>query len=333
MMRQHYSLFTLLALLLATGLASCSSDSFKVDGKLEQLDGNMVRVAFRGDSGIVDLEVNVDDKGQFTVEGAASQPAIVTVSTRRGEPLAMMVAVNGDRLKVTGDASNATGIKVKGNKVNEEWQLFRDEHKAFYSDPNPSRLDASIEKYVREHPDDILSTILLIADYSNYTDRDKVDKLLKGIHAEARPESLASLLTSNPAGRKSKITPRLMSLTLIKHGGNFEEIKLTGHTTLITLWANPPKDRQILNQKLKGIDPDIHLLDVLAESDTLRWHKAIAGESRQHYWAPGGPLEQGIQLLGINSMPWYAVLDTTGLVIYSGPNLDTAITTATRQHQ
>ena len=121
-----------------------------------------------------------------------------------------------------------------------------------------------------------------------------------------------------------------MTLTLFKHGGGFEEINLAKHVTLITLWANPQTDRQTINQKLQGLNPDIHILDVLAESDTLNWHKTIAGESRQHYWAPGGPLEQGIQLLGINSMPWYAVVDSTGLVSYSGPNLDTALKTTAK---
>jgi hypothetical protein len=35
-------------------------------------------------------------------------------------------------------------------------------------------------------------------------------------------------------------------------------------------------------------------------------------------------LEQGIQLLGITSLPWYAVTDSTGMVIYSGPSLEQA---------
>ena len=68
----------------------------------------------------------------------------------------------------------------------------------------------------------------------------------------------------------------------------------------------------------------VNVIDILAESDTLRWHQTIADEGWPHYWAPGGPLEQGIQLLGITSLPWYAVTDSTGLVIYSGPNFNEA---------
>ena len=76
-------------------------------------------------------------------------------------------------------------------------------------------------------------------------------------------------------------------------------------------------------------DGKAHLVDILAESDTMRWYKTIAGEDWPHYWAPGGPLEQGVQLLGITSLPWYAVADSTGLIIYSGPNLNEAMNKVT----
>ena len=74
----------------------------------------------------------------------------------------------------------------------------------------------------------------------------------------------------------------------------------------------------------------MRVIDVLAESDTLRWHQTIAGEEWVHYWAPGGPLEQGVQSLGITTLPWYAVSDSTGLIVYSGPNLNEAMSKVIR---
>lgn len=322
----------LLLLLFIAVLASCSSDSFKIEGNIENLEGGAVKVVFRGDSGVVDELVNLDKKGRFSFEGVTAQPVIVNLVNSHNEPLATVVACNGDHIKVKGDASKPMSIKVKGTRLNEDWQLFRDEHAAFYTDPNPSRLDAAIEKYVREHPDDLLSTVLLMADYSNYSDRGKIEKMLKGIEAEARPESLTQAFPSDLKGRKGIILPRLMTLTLVKQGGKFEEIKLTDRITLISLWANPQKERKTLIDKLQGLDESIRVIDVLAESDTLRWRQTIAGDPDrwQHYWAPGGPLEQGIQLLGITSVPWYAVTDSTGMVTYSGPDLNAATQAATR---
>ena len=317
---------SLLTLLVVT-LASCSSDGFKIDGNLSNLDGGAVRVVFRGDSGLVDEWITLDKKGHFTCEGASSQPVIVNVSNQHGETLATLVAATGDHLKIKGDAGKAMGVKMKGNRLNEDWQLFRDEHTAFYTDPNPSRLDAAIEKYVGQHPDDMLSTVLLVADYSDYSDHDKMARLLKSINAEARPESLTRAFLGNPLGRSRANLPRLMTLTLVKHNADFEEITLTGHPSFISLWANPQNNRNELITKLQGMDPKVQFIDVLTEGDTLRWHRTIADDPAawKHYWAPGGPLEQGIQLLGITSMPWFAVTDSTGLVTYSGPNLNHAL--------
>ena len=322
--------FISLLLILTALLASCSSDEFKIDGNIVNLNGEAVRIVFMGDSGIVDELAEVDKKGHFSFKGTSSVPVFVSVLNPRGEAMAMLVATNGDHLKLKGDAGKTADIKTGGNRINKEWQLFRDEHAAFYADPNPSRLDDAIEKYVREHPADMLSTVLLMADYSDYSDQDKVDKMLKSIEIQARPESLTQAFKNDPNGQKRKLLPRLMTLTLWKHGGSFDEIKLTGHTSLISFWANPQTDRMSLINKLKTLDADIHVIDVLAESDTLRWHQTIAADPKgwQHYWAPGGPMEQGIQLLSFNSLPWFAVTDSTGLVTYSGPDITAALQAA-----
>ena len=167
----------------------------------------------------------------------------------------------------------------------------------------------------------MLSTVLLLADYGNYSDRAKVDKMLKSIDAKARPESLTQAIMDKKSNAN---LPRLMTLTLWKHGGTFEEVKLTDAVTFLSMWGLPPKDREALRAGIKDMnesaDSDIRIIDILTESDTLRWNQSIMGEDWKHYWAPGGPVEQGIQLLGITSLPWYAVTDSTGLVVYSGPN-------------
>lgn len=313
-------------LALAVAMAACTNDSFKIDGKFTNLDGAAVRVVFMGDSGVCDEWMTADKKGKFEFKGHAAQPALVTLLNQRGETLAMLVAANGDHLKVQGDAHKAADIKIKGNRLNEDWQLFRDEHKAFYA--NPSRLDAAIEKYVREHPEAMLSTVLLLADYSDYSDRDKVNTLLKGIDDKARPASLMQAF--GIIQRDIRLTghlPRLMTINLMAHGGTFEEIKLTNQISLIHLWANRQENRQALIDKLQGIGEDIKVIDILAESDTIQWYKTIATdpEGWKHYWAPGGPLERDIQLLRFTSVPWFAVTDSTGLVTYSGPSVDAAL--------
>lgn len=316
-----------LLLSLTMTMASCSGDSFKIDGKLANFDSGMVRVIFPTDSGMVDEWVNVDNKGKFSYKGAVVDPVIVSLLDSRSHLLVMLVATNGDHIKVKGDAAQPKTIKIKGSKVNEDWQLFRDEHAAFYTDPNPSRLDAAIEKYVREHPADLLSTVLLMADYSDYSDVDKINAMLKGIDVKVRPGSLVQSFEGRSMNAQTSRLPRIMALKLVKHGGDFEDVSLVDRMTLISFWANPQDNRSALINKLNQVGEGIRVIDVLTESDTLRWHQTIAADPKEwkHYWAPGGPMEQDVQLLGIKSLPWYAVTDSTGLVTYSGPSLDAAL--------
>ena len=316
-----------LLLSLTMAMASCSGDSFKIDGKLANFDSGMVRVIFPTDSGMVDEWVNVDNKGKFSYKGAVVDPVIVSLLDSRSHLLVMLVATNGDHIKVKGDAAQPKTIKIKGSKVNEDWQLFRDEHAAFYTDPNPSRLDAAIEKYVREHPADLLSTVLLMADYSDYSDVDKINAMLKGIDVKVRPGSLVQSFEGRSMNAQTSHLPRIMALKLVKHGGDFEDVSLVDRMTLISFWANPQDNRSALINKLNQVGEGIRVIDVLTESDTLRWHQTIAADPKEwkHYWAPGGPMEQDVQLLGIKTLPWYAVTDSTGLVTYSGPSLDAAL--------
>ena len=319
-------LYYLMLLVLAAITASCGGNEFKIDMDIANVGGQGVKVIFRGDSGVVDDWATTEKKGRFSYKGSTGNPVIVGLFGRNNTPLAYVVADKGDHIKVKGDAASPATIRVKGSRVNEDWQLFRDEHADFYKDVNLSRLDAAIEKYVREHPTDMLSTVLLVADYSDYTDRDKVKKLLQSIDTKARPASLTESLATISNYKRVPL-PRLMTLKLVKHGGDFQDITLTGGVSLISLWASPQQERNALIQKLAGLDAGISVIDVLAESDTLQWHKTIAEDpdAWKHYWAPGGPLEPGIQLLGITSIPWYAVTDSTGMVTYSGPDINAAI--------
>lgn len=327
-MKMKYLQYLALLLTLTVAMVSCSGDGFKIDGDITNIEGDALRVIFATDSGMVDEWVNIEKNGKFSYRGNVSEePVIVSLLDKRSHLVTMLVASSGDHIKVKGDATKAISVKVKGTKLNEDWQLFRDEHAAFYTDPNHSRLDAAIEKYVREHPADMLSTVLLMADYSDYSDGDKIKQMLKGIDVKARPASLVQSFEELPESVQRKHLPRIMSLKLVKHGGNFEEISLVDRMTLLSFWANPQDNRSALIGKLNGAGEGIRIIDVLTESDTLRWHHTIADDPKewQHYWAPGGPLEQGVQMLGITSMPWYAVTDSTGLVTYSGPSVDAAI--------
>ena len=145
-------LYYLMLLVLAAITASCGGNEFKIDMDIANVDGQGVKVIFRGDSGVVDDWATTEKKGRFSYKGSTGNPVIVGLYGRNNTPLAYVVADKGDHIKVKGDAASPATIRVKGSRVNEDWQLFRDEHADFYKDVNLSRLDAAIENMCASIP-------------------------------------------------------------------------------------------------------------------------------------------------------------------------------------
>ena len=329
MNRRFSPAIVLLLGMMALLAASCSGSGFKVDGELEGMHNPRVRIAFMTDSGVVDewVEMKQDGKFQYRYRQHVEDPVLITLMGMNSAVLCHAVVQDGDHISFKGDASKPTAVKASGNDLNERWQLFRDEHAAFYGDPNHSRLDASIEKYVRENPNDMLSTVLLMADYGDLTSRDKIEGMLNAINIKARPASL--LRSFKTQATTSQRTPRLASLQLW-HKGAIEQVPLLGHTTLFYLWVNNDDNRQSIVQSLKSLAQQagdkVTIADVKIAADTLRWSQTIAADSAtwKHYWAPGGPGWSAFRQLEINMVPWFVVTNNDGTVAYAGADVQQA---------
>jgi len=309
---------------------SCTSNSFKLDGSIDQLESPNIRIVFANDSGIVD-EYITPQKGQFSFKAKISAITLVSILDSHNNLLAQAIAEPNSHIKLHGSADKPTSIKISGNDLNEQWQLFRNEHEAFYADPNPSRKDATIEKFIRENPDNLLSTVLLIADYSNLSDNIKVNELLQSIHTEAKPIALTrtyqALIKSQQLNNKNRI---LTSMRLVQLGGKHIELATTGRISLLYFWKQPSNNRTHQTQQLKTLtqqtNQQIHIADILIDGDTIRWGNSVKSDSAlwQHYWAPLGPLDNSLKPLHITSCPSFAVIDSAGHIAYCGIHIEEA---------
>ena len=62
-------LYYLMLLVLAAITASCGGNEFKIDMDIANVDGQGVKVIFRGDSGVVDDWATTEKKGRFSYKG------------------------------------------------------------------------------------------------------------------------------------------------------------------------------------------------------------------------------------------------------------------------
>lgn len=64
----------MIVVLLVAMLSSCSSNEFKIDGNIANLNDGVVRIVFHGDSSIVDELIDLDEKGRFSFKGCQHSP-------------------------------------------------------------------------------------------------------------------------------------------------------------------------------------------------------------------------------------------------------------------
>ena len=242
--------------------------------------------------------------------------------------IAHFVMENGDHTQLRGDLNDVYGIEIKGSDVNERWYKFIKDHRAEYDEFNHATLDASIEKYAAENPSDLLSTLLLIVDYSQLNNQQKMKGLLAKIDKDAKPAWLMKAY-ERLVERRPKSAGRINSILLLEDNGEFGSLSTnTAKATLLYLWVNSSSHNNEMSSITKWAEefPDKHQLqicDIYIDPDTVSWRSYTQrdGSTWRHFWAPEGPLNNQIKGLAVTSTPLYVVTDSLGNVTYNGSDI------------
>ena len=307
-------------------LAGCDGNHFKVSADLEGLNNENVRVVFVGDSGLTDVWMPAHE-GKLRFKGASAERTLLTLLNKDGAVMAMLAVVNGETLQLAGDVKSPAEWQVKGSSVNERWWQFKKENAALYA-AHDTRLDAAIEKYAEQHPDDELSAFLLLCDYGTLQQNAaRVGKLLSKMAPEARPATLLQALDEVlTVTRQAKV--KLSALLLYNRAKrDFESLDLLQRVSLLYLWTNRQPDRpahvRLLRDLWQKSEGRVHIADINTEADTTMWQSTLLADSSrwQHYWAPGGPQDMALRIVNMSSTPLYIVTDSVGNQVYRGADV------------
>ena len=77
-------------------------------------------------------------------------------------PKAAFYAERGDKIKITGEGSDPYSWNISGNRLTEEWNVWRLDNKTVLSSGDYSKINTAVEKYVKANQDNPLSTLLLL---------------------------------------------------------------------------------------------------------------------------------------------------------------------------
>lgn len=318
----------LLVLLGFSTIFTCCGNHFSVQGQIAGLGNQNIHVIFASTAGVNDF-YTMTKNDRFELKGEAGDWTVVAIFDGQNQPLATLVFNKGDNLKIKGDMTQRHNLRVEGNDLNEEWYQFRAEHASQYRDGNPEGRDTAIEKYVKGNPSNILSTVLLLFDYSQLNNKAKIDRMLAKLEPDAKP---SALLTSYTAlmGKKRKPVTTLLPLVLLESKGDFSTYSpTTSQASLLYLWnVDTGHSTAIASMKqLAGsFGSRLQVGDICLEPDSMVWQSIVKRDATtwRHYWAPEGPLNRQLINLDIRFTPHFVVTDSLGNICYNGNRLHEA---------
>lgn len=318
---------TLCLLLAATLLSGCSS-SFSIKGNIEGLGDQNMRVVYATAQGVQESWVKVK-ANRFEVKGKVDGPTLVTLVDVTARPIARFVLDEGDDVKVRGNCSDIYRLECKGPKLCEQWMQFHTDNATLYQSSQTDKINQLIEQYAAAHPDDELSTVLLLFDYSRATQPQLLDKQLAKLSDKAKPQALLDIWKRLQKATEAARAPQVGSMVMLASNGSYEALNPTlGRFTLMWLWTPAPEHSQQVEQlkQLQQSAKGLQVADVLMEPDSAMWRPTLRNDATtwHHFWAPEGPMNTALKPLGITSVPCFVVLDSRGKVLYHGSDLNQA---------
>ena len=308
-------------------LAACSdTEQFRVNGTIAGKPNLNLRVAYWAD-GAFHQQITAARNGEFEFFASASQPAMVEIFDYEYRPLARLYAANGETFTVEVDRDKPYSAVVEGNVVSERWSAFtRDNADVLAAGGDGA--DSIVAQYVAAHPDDVVSTLLLVTLYDASRRPLRADSLLGLIDPKARPSALTdgfNLLLRRTLGadtlaelryadrRDSVATFRAadsrLSLIVFDRAGDFRRDSVI---PALERLAKRHKNLRLLEIDLEPYGSALKAYG----SDTLAWPVGRV---------PGGLGADALQRAGVHSDPTFLLVDTAGHALYRGPYLRPAL--------
>lgn len=316
-------------LALATlALAACSSDSFRLEARIDGLGTQNIQIIYATSEGVQSEWVTAENN-RISYEGYAPELTVLQVLDSNSQLIARMAVKNGDKLKFRGAMNSPMAIEFKGSDASEEWSAFLKENIELINTGNQPMLDLAIEKFIRENPDNVVSTLLLLFDYGSLSNTKAVDEMLDGIDDDAKPLFLINTYQMLRNERnKSEADKHFFMFDLYESTGKWSTFRASGHSfSLLWLWSRDDANHRAVADSIKQLAKTygkrLQVADVLVDGDTTVWRSTFKADSTNwvHFWAPGGPNGKYMSAVSTFTTPRYMLVDSLGVYHYRGESV------------
>ena len=318
--------FAFLILLFLPLLACSDSEQFRVNGTIEGKPTMNLRAAYYADGAFHNLITAVRE-GEFEFYGKASQPALLEITDYEHRPIARLLVVNGETYTVKIDPATQFGIDISGNDANVRWSAFlRKNAEALNDNPNNA-----VARYIAEHPDDIVSTLLLITTFDASTDALRADSLMAMIAPQARPSNIAeayNYILQRLVG--DSVFGEVLPLKYVNRDDSlcsFNPAKQKYSLIVLSRTDNTFRADSILpalrRMHKNYFGKKLAILDFSLDADAHEWKRATNLDSAgwNQGWAAGSVAAMGIERLGVPRTPFFILCDSSGQQLFRGGRL------------
>lgn len=330
------ALLTLL-LLLVFGL-SCTRNEFNVDVTLSDDHADhytFLYFASDPEKGWIVENIVTPEKGKLRMEGLTRNPTVVVIFGPGRRVASLLYAERGDKLHGEAPESFPATWKFRGNELSERLTGWISGNAALIRDGSATaQLDAAVGEYVKAHPEDPASTLLLLFFFDRNSDEPGFRRLWGTLRGEAAKE-----VWSNLAGRVDMLTftgkftssPGEMVVKSYENGA--DTLRIGSKPLLLYFSRTGMTGREEDIKALRRIsdswiDSSARVIaEVSLDTDSSSRAWAVRRDSLRkavHAWLPLGFSDSVAVKLGIGSLPAFIVYDAAGKEIYRGTDREKA---------
>lgn len=315
---KHKFLHLLSAVACLLSLAACGdNETFTIEGTV---DGNAtinLRFVYYSDNNLVRGLTAARD-GKFEYKGSVSAPTIIEILDNDYRPLGRLFVANGDRIECHLTRNAPNDIKVSGSDISSRWAKFLNDNSSALATPHANDL---VARYVSDNPDDIVSTLLMLTSYDASYDAMTADSLMATINPDVRPSALVDGFNSLLLRLVSEsTTEKIAPIPCLNMNDSLVDADAAASPwSLIVISDNSSGRADSITPALRRLDrksmrPTLQLLDISVDRDTIAWHKSVRADSAswRTLWVAGSLASPGIDRLGVPSVPYFIVADSTG---------------------
>lgn len=303
-------------------LTSCGKKKyFVVQGELANLDNGTVVMTYYADGGLKRVSVGAEE-GKFVLRGESAEPTLC-VMEMGDVHLANVVAQNGEKIELKGDAFDPYNLKVSGNGTSKQISKFVSENAEALVAGNGAEINRLLAEYVANHRSDRASVALLVSYFQTPGYEALADSLVTLIAPEVRTAALMQNFGAVLATQLTKHTAREVGpMSFYERKDTVISYSPTASSYTVFAFLGEGKlMRDSVTPMLREMNElparKMQVVEISMATDSASWKRATAADSAKWHqvWAPATAAKVEMHNLAVPRVPFFILADSAGMQV------------------